>query len=59
MRMGFCLDFSLPGGVGGEARSQQVKPPPQFMGPPSVVEAPGGEPVPSLGGEAGVGQLLA
>ena len=28
VRMGFCLDFSLPGGVGGEARSQQVKPPP-------------------------------
>lgn len=27
MRMGFCLDFSLPGGVGGGAGSQQVKGP--------------------------------
>lgn len=25
MRMGFCLDFSLPGGVGGGAGSQQVQ----------------------------------
>ena len=43
----------------GKPGASRSTPPPQFMGPPSVVEAPGGEPVPSLGGEAGVGQLLA
>ena len=62
MRMGFCLDFSLPGGVGGEAGSQQVKvspsspPEPSLCG--SVDEAPGEELVPSLGGQARVGGLL-
>ena len=30
VRMGFCLDFSLPGGVGGGARSQQVKAPSSY-----------------------------
>lgn len=28
VRMGFCLDFFLPGGAGGGAGSQQVKAPP-------------------------------
>ena len=40
----------------GASRSRP--PPPILLGPPSVGEAPGGELVPSLGGEAGVGQLF-
>ena len=43
----------------GKPGTSRSNPPPPLMGPPSVVEAPGGELVPSLGGEAGVGQLLA
>lgn len=63
MRMGFCLDFSLPGGVGGEAGSQQVKgspsSPPEASLCGSVDEAPGEELVPSLGAQARGGGLLA